>query len=180
MTALGEHTFGHVVSKVGSATTLTPARTYCPNRGQPKPSWLPPRQFCCPQDHYLQGTYGITCDDYWRLFEAQDGRCAICRMPPRGRRLVVDHDHDTGAIDGLCHFGCNRRLPTGLRRYLTDPPGRVVGLRVSPAKLKVIQADDAAKRLRERERRAAKATERPGPSPVSRLDRLKAMTDQGG
>lgn len=178
MTALGETPLAHVVGQLGDLVTPTPARRYCPNAGKPRPRWLPPRQFCCPQDHYLQGTYGITCDDYWALFERQNRRCAICRMPPKpGKRLVVDHDHRTGTIDGLCHFGCNRRLHDRLRRYLTDPPGRALGLQVAPAKLRAIQAADAAKRQRDRERAAAKTAQRP--SSVSNRDKLRAMT-QGG
>lgn len=173
---LGEPTLGHVVSQLVGLTPLTPHRTHCPHRDRPKPTWLPPRQFCCPQDHYLQATYGISCDDYWRLFADQGGRCAICRRPPKpGRRLVVDHDHDTGTIDGLCHFGCNRRLPTNLRRYLTNPPGRAAGLQVAPAKLKAIQAKDRAKRASEL---ATRTKARP-PDPPSTLDQLRSMTRKG-
>jgi hypothetical protein len=143
------------VSRLVAVATPTPVRTYCPNTG-PRPGWLPPREFHCTQDHRLQRVYGITCDDYWALFERQDGRCGICRLPPwPGRRLVVDHDHDTGLIDGLCHFGCNRRLTTDLRRYLADPPGREARLAVAPAKLRVIQERDDAKRKRAEQRRQA-------------------------
>jgi hypothetical protein len=130
----------------------TPVRQFCPN--QPPAWWLPASQHCA-QDHELQRRYGITCDDYWSLFADQDGVCGVCRRPPwPGRRLVVDHDHDTGSIDGLCHFGCNRRITPEERRYLTDPPGRQAGLRVAPAKLEAIQERDAAKRRRAQARRA--------------------------
>jgi hypothetical protein len=179
MTALGETTPSHVVGRLVVVTTPTPpARDHCRNDG-PRPRWLPPDKFHCAQDHYLQATYGITCDDYWGLFDRQGGRCAICRMPPRSRRLVVDHDHRTGAIDGLCHFGCNRRLHDRLRRYLADPPGRATGLRVAPARLAAIQAKDRANRARAAERRAtARTTNRPT-EPPSNLDRLRAMTRKG-
>jgi len=63
---------------------------------------------------------------------------------------VVDHDHRTGGVDGLCHFGCNRRLHDRLRQYLADPPGRALGLWIAPAKLKAIQDADTAKRKRDR------------------------------
>jgi hypothetical protein len=175
MTAPGEHPLGHVVSQLGVVHPPTPARRHCPNNG-PRPDWLPPREFHCGQDHYLQDAYGITCDDWWELFERQGGRCAICGQPEKGRRLVVDHDHRTGSIDGLAHFGCNRRLHDRLRRYLADPPGRAMGLQVAPAKLRAIQADDAAKRKREREQRA---TKRATPVPPSNLDKLRAMTRKG-
>src|ERR1700748_3253680 len=38
---------------------------------------------------------GFTGEDYWRLFEAQGGRCAIknCRANGRTKVLAVDHDH---------------------------------------------------------------------------------------
>jgi hypothetical protein len=173
---LGEHTLGHVVPQlVAVATPTPPVRVHCRN-ADPRPGWLPPRQFHCTQDHYLQDKYGITCDDWWALYERQKGRCAICGQPLKGKRVVVDHDHRTGSIDGLCHFACNRRLHDRLRRYLADPPGRAAGLRVAPAKLAAIQAEDRAKRAREAKRRASRP--RP-PDPPSELDRLRAMTKQG-
>lgn len=157
-----------------------PDRSYCPSRGTPRPSWLPPDKFCCRQDHYLQGTYGITCDAYWGLFEAQGGRCAICGRAPGKKRLVVDHDHDTGTIDGLCHFACNRRLTSKLRRYLTDPPGRRLDLMVAPAKLREIQSADAAKRKRDRARAMTKLEPPSEPSRSSSEDvraRIKAALE---
>jgi hypothetical protein len=95
---------------------------------------------------------------------------------------VVDHDHDTGDIDSLAHFGCNRTLRQEHRRYAKNPPGAALGLKVAPAKLRAIQADDRAKRRRDaerREERAAQASQRPN-VPASQLDRLRAMTNQGG
>ena len=147
MTAFGEHPVEPVGFQIGVVTPSTPAptRSWCPNTD--RPSWLPPREFHCGQDHYLQGKYGITCDDYWRQHEQQGGVCGICRRPPKpGTRLVVDHDHDSGDIDGLCHFGCNRRLTSRDRRYLKDPPGGRSGLRVGAAQLRKIRAADQAKR----------------------------------
>lgn len=157
--AFGENLVGHVVSHLGVVHPPTPARRYCPDDG-PRPHWLPPDKFHCAQDHYLQGKYGITCDDYWDLYADQGGRCAVCRrLPWPGKRLVVDHNHDTGSIDGLCHFGCNRRIDPDQRRYLADPPGRRLGLVVAPAKLRAIQDHDAATRRAAAARRAlAKAT----------------------
>lgn len=173
---LGENPLKHVVLQLGVVTPPTPARHYCPNDG-PRPSWLPPREFHCAQDHYLQGAYGITCDDYWRLFEVQDGRCAICHQPPSSRRLVVDHDHDTGQIDGLCHFGCNRRLSTKLRRYLSDSPGGQLGLAVSPAKLKALKAKDAAKQQRNRTKAGPPRTTT---DYHAKVEAALAATKQGG
>jgi len=66
--------------------------------------------------------YGITPAEYRLLYIAQKGRCWICRTAkgihpddPKargGRRLAVDHNHETGAVRGLlCSGGdktCNR------------------------------------------------------------------------
>ena len=183
MTALGENTLKPVGLQLGVVTPLTPsrpARHYCPKRTQPRPSWLPPNNFCCPQDHYLQGKYGITCDQWWEQYERQGGRCGICwrRFRP-GQRVVVDHDHDTGEIDSLADFGCNRGLRQEHRRYAKNPPGAALGLRVAPAKLKAIQQADREKRRRDQERRTKSRTKEETNGPTSNLDRLRAMT-QGG
>lgn len=48
---------------------------------------------------------------YDRLFEAQEGKCAICRKPPPpGKVLQIDHDHRTLLIRGLLCVGCNLKL----------------------------------------------------------------------
>jgi len=48
-------------------------------------------------DYKLKYNYGITLEQYEKMFQAQDGKCAICpnRAPESGRvrRLHVDHDH---------------------------------------------------------------------------------------
>jgi len=56
--------------------------------------------------------YGITPEDYARMFAAQGGRCAICRTanPGNGRRWSVDHDHETGKVRGLLCSQCNTGL----------------------------------------------------------------------
>lgn len=51
---------------------------------------------------------GLTPDDYDELFEKQGGVCAICnREDANGRRLAVDHCHETGKIRGLLCRKCN-------------------------------------------------------------------------
>lgn len=60
----------------------------------------------------LKAHYGLTPDDYTRLFEKQDGKCAICKTPQEklSSRLHVDHDHKTGKIRGLLCQKCNHGL----------------------------------------------------------------------
>jgi hypothetical protein len=45
------------------------------------------------RDRYYQKKYGITLDRYNEMLAKYDGCCWICRRPPTGRRLAVDHDH---------------------------------------------------------------------------------------
>ncbi|MEU3690507.1 endonuclease VII domain-containing protein [Streptomyces narbonensis] len=88
----------------------------------------------------VQATYGLEPGEYAQLFEAQGGKCAICRQR-RSKRLDVDHCHKTGVVRGLCCARCNRQLlARGLRDspeiarnaadYLEDPPAvRILGQR---------------------------------------------------
>ena len=43
-----------------------------------------------------------------RLIVEQGGKCALCRLPIT--KPVLDHDHDTGAVRGTLHNGCNALL----------------------------------------------------------------------
>lgn len=60
------------------------------------------------RDARLQATYGITLDEYNKILAAQNGVCAICKVPHHPERpLVVDHDHDSGEVRGLLCSECN-------------------------------------------------------------------------
>ena len=62
--------------------------------------------------------YGISIDEYDKLFESQNGVCKICNKScATGRRLSVDHDHTTGKVRGLLCRNCNVALG-----YLQDDP----------------------------------------------------------
>lgn len=61
----------------------------------------------------LKSKFGITLEQYDEMFENQNGVCAICGLvDATGRRLAVDHNHETGKIRGLLCVGCNARLGT--------------------------------------------------------------------
>jgi hypothetical protein len=85
----------------------------------------------------VEAKYGISGADYDALYEAQGGRCALCRRATGARkRLAVDHDHKTGAVRGLLCGHCNREIigrsgddPEFFERaaeYLRNPPAREV------------------------------------------------------
>jgi len=80
--------------------------------------------------YFLGWKYGMTREQYERMFEAQGGCCAICRIPDAqanrpgkqrnsqsSRGLCVDHDHQTGVVRGLLCNTCNRAIG-----YLKDSP----------------------------------------------------------
>jgi len=58
-----------------------------------------------------QESYGLTGHELLHLAREQEFRCAICRAEPEtGRRLAVDHDHETGAVRGLLCRRCNMAI----------------------------------------------------------------------
>lgn len=50
--------------------------------------------------------YGITVDEYDKMYSDQDGECCWCST--YHDTLCVDHDHDTNKIRGLLCHHCNR------------------------------------------------------------------------
>lgn len=81
------------------------------------------------KDKDLRRAYNISLEQYQTLLEAQGGVCAICKEPPKEKRLAVDHDHQCcpslpnwkrkrttrnvscgGCIRGLLCDGCNHGL----------------------------------------------------------------------
>jgi hypothetical protein len=67
----------------------------------------------------LKHTYGITIEQYDRMFVLQGGKCAICfNKKPGGRtkRFFIDHCHKTQKIRGLLCMRCN----TGLGLFLDN------------------------------------------------------------
>lgn len=60
--------------------------------------------------YHLKAKYGLSLEDYTALLEKQGGRCAVCGTPPDGRRLSVDHNHETGEVRGLLCLNCNTTL----------------------------------------------------------------------
>jgi len=56
-------------------------------------------------------SYNITLLKYEELLSSQNYKCAIClEKCASGRRLSVDHDHNTGRVRGLLCLNCNRAI----------------------------------------------------------------------
>lgn len=69
------------------------------------------------QDRSIKHRYGVSLEYCERIFEAQDGRCAICDQPiPRldsakDRKFVcIDHDHKSNKVRGILCSKCNSGL----------------------------------------------------------------------
>jgi hypothetical protein len=80
------------------------------NRANPEVRWA----------KHLMDNFGITPDDYKRMFAAQNGLCAICNRPENAshkarkngekRRLAVDHCHGSTKVRSLLCTNCNTAL----------------------------------------------------------------------
>lgn len=77
----------------------------------------------------LKRFFGISVEDYEQMLNNQGGVCYICKSPPKGKRLAVDHDHTTGKIrsllcqhcnTGLGHFRDSEELLTKAINYLKE------------------------------------------------------------
>lgn len=63
--------------------------------------------------HHLRTKYGLTIADYWNLYLAQSGQCAICKTGDShhsSTKLNVDHSHLTGKVRSLLCGKCNKAL----------------------------------------------------------------------
>jgi hypothetical protein len=85
------------------------------------------------EDRIMQSMYGISLEEFKKLLEYQQGKCAICEkdISFNRSRINVDHCHETDKVRGLLCSGCNTGLGhlgdnlAGLQRavtYLENPP----------------------------------------------------------
>ncbi len=67
----------------------------------------------------IKAKYGITLDEYEAKLASQDNKCALCGKFEviKGRRLAIDHSHETGQIRDLLCSLCNK----GLGLFQEDP-----------------------------------------------------------
>lgn len=59
--------------------------------------------------YLLKSKYGLTETSYEKIFDSQQGKCAICGLKSE-KVLRVDHNHKTGRIRSLLCDRCNIKL----------------------------------------------------------------------
>jgi Recombination endonuclease VII len=78
--------------------------------------------------HRLKKQYGLTIEGYQELLDSQGGVCAICgtdEIRGFGKRLAVDHCHDTNKVRGILCGNCNR----GIGAFAHEPARLEAALR---------------------------------------------------
>lgn len=64
-------------------------------------------------ENWIKRAYSISVDDYKKLYEDQNGKCAICGNKSnlgRKEKLCVDHNHKTNKVRGLLCDLCNKGI----------------------------------------------------------------------
>jgi hypothetical protein len=62
----------------------------------------------CSDTVRLVASYGLTIEQYRGIYEAQEGKCAICGK--HAAKLRIDHHHGDGMVRGLLCNECNLGL----------------------------------------------------------------------
>jgi hypothetical protein len=72
--------------------------------------------------HEIKYRYGITEEELTAMYEAQEGRCSICKThEDETGTLNIDHCHTTGKVRGLLCKPCNMGLG-----YFKDDNSRLI------------------------------------------------------
>lgn len=54
--------------------------------------------------------HGITSEEFWVMYEEQDGTCPVCDKGIEAEDSAIDHNHKTGEVRGILCKSCNRAL----------------------------------------------------------------------
>lgn len=102
-----------------------------PVRGHPNRRFC--SDYCKNRVASLRKNYGLSVEQYRQMLP-KDGKCPICGKRPK--KWVVEHNHETGLITGLCCTGCNvgllahskhdPEIVERLLEYLKSPPAEGV------------------------------------------------------
>jgi len=84
------------------------------------------RKQACNRSHELRtkANYGLTSEQYWAIYAAQNGRCFVCQKATgKAKRLAVDHDHYREGCSHAPDVGC----PGCVRALLCGPCNQIIG-----------------------------------------------------
>lgn len=87
----------------------------------------------CRKDEQLIRIYGITLNDYNKIFKTQKGRCKICKTKNMGGThgvLFVDHDHISGTVRGLLCYYCNRMVMASVDKVGFSTIAKYLGFKI--------------------------------------------------
>lgn len=66
------------------------------------------------RENNYKKSYGVTIEDYDKMFKQQDGKCSICFSAETKNKnygyFAIDHCHKTGKVRGLLCDKCNTAL----------------------------------------------------------------------
>ena len=115
----------------------------------------------------LRIVHGLTPDQWWTIFEAQDGRCCYCQRPlPDDTRLIhVDHNHSCTCGPKKTCSACRRGLAC---YWCNDVIGKAGD---DPDRLELIAANLRRLNAESNERISAKPVQEELPINVRRLER---------
>lgn len=54
--------------------------------------------------------YGLSIDDFNKMYGNQNGKCCICSKFVEGTKINIDHCHKTGKVRGLLCWNCNMAI----------------------------------------------------------------------
>jgi len=81
------------------------------NKRKSTPSWNVRERKASLKKHY-----NVSQEEYWAMYKAQNGCCAICNQKETNKvkgtlkHLAVDHNHETGKVRALLCSNCNRAI----------------------------------------------------------------------
>jgi hypothetical protein len=62
------------------------------------------------REYNIKQRYGITIQEKEKIYEKQNGKCAICFIIVKFNKICIDHNHKTKEVRGLLCNNCNSLL----------------------------------------------------------------------
>lgn len=86
----------------------------------------------------LKQAFDITPSEWDKVFVFQEGVCFVCGRPSIGKRLALDHSHDSGIARALLCHACNALLGKIENNFKRFGLHKVQGLTIERALLRII------------------------------------------